>query len=123
MKNGREMTFGMIVGNRGFFPDHLAKEGREEMLKVLEGAGIHVIALSPEESKYGAIETHEEARRCGDLFRQHRDEIDGVIVTLPNFGDERAIADAHALFDVKGSRAGAGDAGQKLEDDDCVSSR
>ncbi|MES2219674.1 MAG: L-fucose/L-arabinose isomerase family protein [Acidobacteriota bacterium] len=101
MKNGRQMTFGMIVGNRGFFPDHLAKEGREVMLKVLEGAGMHVIALSPEESKYGAIETHEEARRCGDLFRQHRDEIDGVIVTLPNFGDERAIADAMRYSTLK----------------------
>jgi L-fucose isomerase-like protein len=101
MKNGRQMTFGMIVGNRGFFPDHLAKEGREEMLKVLDGAGIRVIALSPEESKYGAIETHEEARRCGDLFRQHRDEIDGVIVTLPNFGDERAIADAMRYSTLK----------------------
>ena len=90
----RQLTFGMIVGNRGFFPDHLAKEGREAMLGVLEKRGIRVIALTPEESKHGAVETHEEARRCGDLFRRHRDEIDGVIVTLPNFGDERAIADA-----------------------------
>ncbi len=99
--SGRQMTFGLIVGNRGFFPDHLAKEGREEMLQVLQGAGIRVIALTPEESKYGAIETHEEARRCGDLFRQHRDEIDGVIVTLPNFGDERAIADAMRYSTLK----------------------
>jgi L-fucose isomerase-like protein len=101
MTTGRQMTFGMIVGNRGFFPDHLAKEGREEMLKVLEGAGIRVIALTPEESKHGAVESHEEARRCGDLFRQHRDEIDGVIVTLPNFGDERAIADAMRYSTLK----------------------
>jgi len=99
--SGRQMTFGMIVGNRGFFPDHLAKEGREEMLQVLQGAGIRVVGLTPEESKYGAIETHEEARRCGDLFRQHRDEIDGVIVTLPNFGDERAIADAMRYSTLK----------------------
>jgi L-fucose isomerase-like protein len=98
---GRQMTFGLIVGNRGFFPGHLAKEGREEMLQVLDGAGIRVIALGPEESKYGAIETHDEARRCGDLFRQHRDEIDGVIVTLPNFGDERAIADAMRYSTLK----------------------
>lgn len=90
----KQLTFGVIVGNRGFFPDHLAKEGREEMLGVLEKAGIRTIALTPEQSKYGAIETHDEAIRCGDLFRAHRDEIDGVIVTLPNFGDERAIADA-----------------------------
>jgi L-fucose isomerase-like protein len=97
----RQLTFGMIVGNRGFFPDHLAKEGREEMLHALESAGIRVIALTSEESKYGAIETHEEARRCGDLFRQHRDEIDGVVVTLPNFGDERAIADAMRYSTLK----------------------
>jgi L-fucose isomerase-like protein len=90
----KQLTFGLIVGNRGFFPDHLAKEGRDEMLGVLKNAGINVIALSPEESKYGAVETHEEARRCGDLFRKHRDEIDGILVTLPNFGDERGIADA-----------------------------
>src|ERR1700734_259960 len=97
----KEQTFGLIVGNRGFFPDHLAKEGREEMLKVLEGAGIRVITLTPDESKHGAVESHEEARRCGDLFRQHRDEIDGVIVTLPNFGDERAIADAMRYSTLK----------------------
>ena len=35
-----KMTMGLIVGNRGFFPDHLAKSGREEMIRVLEAAGI-----------------------------------------------------------------------------------
>jgi L-fucose isomerase-like protein len=84
---------GLIVGNRGFFPGHLAAEGREDMLRVLNAAGVEVIALSPQESKYGAVETFEEAKRCADLFRQHRDTLDGVVVTLPNFGDERAIAD------------------------------
>ncbi len=88
------LTFGLIIGNRGFFPDHLAATGRRDMLKVLEHADIHVITVTPEETKFGAIETFEEAKRCGDLFRNHRDEIDGVIVSLPNFGDERAIADA-----------------------------
>ena len=47
-------TFGLIVGNRGFFPDHLAKSGREEMLRVLGKAGVDVVTLRPEESKYGA---------------------------------------------------------------------
>ena len=87
------MKFGMIVGNRGFFPDHLAKSGREEMLAAIEGGGHQAVALGPEESKYGAVETRAEARRCADLFQRHRDSIDGIIVTLPNFGDERAIAD------------------------------
>ncbi len=43
------------------------------------------------------METRDEAARCADLFRQNRDAIDGVIVTLPNFGDERAIADTLRL--------------------------
>src|SRR5450631_3571182 len=87
------MTLGMIVGNRGFFPDHLAKSGREEMLAVLAAAGVTVVAPEIEDTKYGAVETRDEARKCAELFKAHREEIDGVIVTLPNFGDERAIAD------------------------------
>lgn len=58
------MTLGLIVGNRGFFPDHLAKSGREEMVEVLQTAGIDVVVLSPEQSKHGAVETHEDAKRC-----------------------------------------------------------
>jgi L-fucose isomerase-like protein len=91
------MTFGMIVGNRGFFPDHLAKSGRAEMLAAIENAGYSAVAVSPEETKFGAVETRSEAARCAELFQRHRDQIDGVIVTLPNFGDERAIADTLRL--------------------------
>ena len=87
------MTFGVIVGNRGFFPDHLAKSGRTEMLAAVEKAGYSAVAVSPEETKFGAVETRSEAARCAELFQRQRDQIDGVIVTLPNFGDERAIAD------------------------------
>jgi L-fucose isomerase-like protein len=97
----KKMTMGLIVGNRGFFPDHLAKSGREEMICVLEAANIDVLALTPEQSKYGAVETREESKRCSDLFRQHRDRIDGIVVTLPNFGEERAIADTLRLAELR----------------------
>src|SRR6516165_3147262 len=97
MANHKKMTMGVIVGNRGFFPDHLAKSGREEILGALSRAGMNAIALGPADSKHGAVETHEEAKRCAALFKQHEKEIDGVIVTLPNFGDERAIADTLRL--------------------------
>jgi L-fucose isomerase-like protein len=96
----RPVTLGMIVGNRGFFPDHLAKSGREEMIAAIKKAGHHVVAVGPEETKYGAIETRAEAARCADLFRTNRDKIDGVVVTLPNFGDERAIADCLRMADL-----------------------
>jgi L-fucose isomerase-like protein len=94
------MTFGMIVGNRGFFPGHLAQSGRQEMIAAIEGAGHRVVALTPEEARHGAVESREEARRCADLFQRHRDILDGIIVTLPNFGDERAIADTLRAADL-----------------------
>jgi len=90
-------TLGVIIGNRGFFPDQLAKSGREEMIQILRTAGIETVVLGPEQSKHGAVETHEEAKRCASLFRSASDRIDGVIVSLPNFGDERAIADTLRL--------------------------
>jgi len=101
MTKKRKMTFGLIVGNRGFFPDHLAKSGREQMIQVLEAAGYETVALNSDQSKYGALETHDEAKRCAELFRSKSCAIDGVIVTLPNFGDERAIADTLRLAQLR----------------------
>src|ERR1700733_12695389 len=93
----KKMTMGVIVGNRGFFPDQLAKTGREEIMRALAKAGVDCVVMSPEQSKHGAVETHEEAKRCAALFQKNRERLDGVIVSLPNFGDERAIADTLRL--------------------------
>ncbi len=89
----KRMTMGLIVGSRGFFPHHLAKSGREEMMKVLAAAGMDVVVLSPEQTQHGAVQTLQDARKCADLFKQNADRIDGVIITLPNFGEERPLAD------------------------------
>jgi len=94
MNTKRTTTLGLIVGNRGFFPAHLCETGRAAVLKVLEEQGLGVVALSPQDTTYGSIESLSEAQACADLFKKHQDEIDGVLVTLPNFGDERAIANA-----------------------------
>jgi L-fucose isomerase-like protein len=93
----KKITLGLIVGNRGFFPGHLAESGRKEMIQVLQQAGIEVVVLDADKSGHGAIETYEEAQRCAEVFRAQSEQIEGVIVTLPNFGDERAIADTLRL--------------------------
>ncbi|GAI88024.1 unnamed protein product, partial [marine sediment metagenome] len=87
-------TFGVIVGNRGFFPDALAKEGRRGILSVLKKSGYKTVALSMNETKYGAVETFQEAKKCGAVFAKNSEKIDGIIVTLPNFGDEKGVAEA-----------------------------
>lgn len=90
--NTRPVTLAVIVGNRGFFPDHLALSGRQVILEQLAAAGMNAIITDENLTNVGAIESLEEARICADLFKRHRDEIDGILITLPNFGDERAIA-------------------------------
>jgi L-fucose isomerase-like protein len=91
---------GVVVGNRGFFPSHLATSGRLEMIAALEAAGIKPIVLTPEETAHGAVETYEDAKKCAALFKAHAGDIDGIIITLPNFGEERGLADTLRLANL-----------------------
>jgi L-fucose isomerase-like protein len=43
----------------------------------------------------GQTMTYEEAVKCAELFRRHADEIDGIIVCLPNFGEETGCCGCH----------------------------
>jgi L-fucose isomerase-like protein len=86
-------VLGVIYGNRDFFPDQLVAEARADIAKVFENLGIKVIQLGESDSKLGGVETHADARKCAELFRKHTGEIDGVLVCLPNFGDEKGVAD------------------------------
>ena len=90
-------TLAVLVGNRDFFSDQLVTEGRREVLALLEEMDVGSVILGERETKLGAVETWEHAKRCAELFRANRERIDGVLVTLPNFGDERGVADTLKL--------------------------
>ncbi|MFN3408775.1 MAG: fucose isomerase, partial [Limisphaerales bacterium] len=90
-------TLGVIYGNRDFFPDALVTEARADLAKLFAELGIRAIQLGESDSKLGGVETHNDARQCAELFRRHRDELDGVLVCLPNFGDEKGVADTLKL--------------------------
>ena len=87
-------TLGLIVGNRGFFADNLVKDGRKVMLKLLKEMDIDVVVLDEKATKLGAVESLADSLVCADLFDAKRKEIEGILVTLPNFGDEKGIAEA-----------------------------
>lgn len=91
--NLKSPVLGVIYGNRDFFPDQLVTEARADMAKVFTKFGIKAIQLGEQDSKLGGVETHNDARKCAELFRMHAGEIDGVLVCLPNFGDEKGVAD------------------------------
>jgi L-fucose isomerase-like protein len=90
----KKLTFGVIVGNRGFFPDILAKQGRKDILDCLKKNGYNTIALAIKDTKYGAVETFADAKKCAELFAKNAQKIDGIIVSLPNFGDEKGVAES-----------------------------
>jgi L-fucose isomerase-like protein len=96
MKNSSSV-FGVIFGNRDFFPDKLVAEARIDVTKLLGELGIQAVMLDTTATKLGGVETHDDARKCADLFRANRDKIDGVLVVLPNFGDEKGVADTLKL--------------------------
>lgn len=90
-------TLGVIIGNRDFFPDKLVAEARTEILDLFKQLNITPIMLSDADSKLGGVETFAEAQKCAALFKKHADEIDGILVVLPNFGDEKGVADTIKL--------------------------
>jgi L-fucose isomerase-like protein len=70
---------------------------RIEILSLFEDMGINAVLLSDADSKLGGVETFAEAQKCAALFRRHADAIDGILVVLPNFGDEKGVAEAIKL--------------------------
>ncbi len=85
-------TFGVIVSTRGFFPGELALDARKIVVNRLRTLNHEVIIIPESETKFGAVAEYSDAVICANLFKAHREEIDGVIVVLPNFGDELAVS-------------------------------
>ena len=89
----QKSRFALFFGNRGFFPASLQAEAREELPRVLEQAGHEVLMLDAETTRYGAVETSQEGQIFANFLQENRGKFDGVILSLPNFGDENgAIA-------------------------------
>src|ERR1700734_555491 len=88
---------GVILGNRDFFPDVLITEARHELMKLFDELRVEPVWLTAAETKLGAVETWTDAQKCGELFRRNRDRIEGILICLPNFGDEKGIADSIRL--------------------------
>jgi L-fucose isomerase-like protein len=97
MKTHKKIVLGVIVGNRNFFPDSLITQGRQDILDVLNEQNIEAVILDEQATKLGAVETWEHAQKCAALFDANRHRIDGILVTLPNFGDEKGVAETIKL--------------------------
>jgi L-fucose isomerase-like protein len=63
------------------------------VLAHLDRLGIKVVTLPYEATANGAVQSIADAQLYADHFKAHRDDIDGLVICLPNFGDEIAIAE------------------------------
>jgi L-fucose isomerase-like protein len=95
--NHSSSTFGVIVGTRSFFNPALAVDGRRQLLRQLEALRYEYVILPETATPTGAVESLADAQHCARLFQQERDRIDGIVVCLPNFGDELGIVNALSL--------------------------
>lgn len=92
-----KLCLGVIIGNRDFFPDHLVTQARREILALFDELDIDYVMVDEAETKLGSIETYAHAKICANLFKTNRDRIDGILIVLPNFGDEKGVADTIKL--------------------------
>lgn len=97
----KDINMGIIIGNRGFFSDKICQEGRGRLLAVLKQHNINPIILSENEGSSGSVKNRNDAIQCASLFKRHSEEIKGVIVSLPNFGDEKSIAQTLKMSELK----------------------
>lgn len=89
----RKTTFAVFFGNRGFFPASLQASARREMTETLKKLGHHPLTLDVKATRFGAVETRQEGERFARFLREQRGNFGGIILCLPNFGDENgAIA-------------------------------
>ncbi len=99
----KRMCFGVIIGTRAYFNSALATDVRKQLLKTLDDLGYDYVILPEDATPTGSssIETREDGLKCAELFRQNRDRIDGIIVSLPNFGFEIGIINAISVADLR----------------------
>lgn len=88
------MKLALLIGNRGFFPSTVINGAREDMKKAAAKAGVKLLIPDPSLTRFGAVETRAEGEVFAKFLEEHEGEYDGLIICLPNFGDENGIKEA-----------------------------
>ena len=86
--------FALFFGTRSFFPASLIQEARRELPAALRELGHECLMMDAKATPHGAVETFREGRIFADFLRKNRGHYDGVIICLPNFGDENGALTA-----------------------------
>ncbi|MFH1614459.1 MAG: hypothetical protein ABIG61_05180 [Planctomycetota bacterium] len=94
MRTLTKSRFALFFGNRGFFPPELILQARKQMCYILKKQGYEVLVMDEALTKYGAISNKDDAEKYANFLKQNEGKYDGVILSLPNFGDESSAVEA-----------------------------
>lgn len=95
-------TLGVLFGNRGFFPDYLVEVARGDVQKLFKEMDLGSVMLDESQTRLGSVQSYDDAMKCAEVWKESKDPIDGIVIFLPNFGDEKGAVDAirHSGLDV-----------------------
>jgi len=90
----KKSTFALFVGTRTFFPPKYIKQARREIPEVLRELGNGFLEFPADQTATGGIETTADGEKYARWLEEHRGKFDGVILSQPNFADERGVVAA-----------------------------
>jgi L-fucose isomerase-like protein len=97
----KKQTFGVIIATRNIFNAKLAVDARAKVLAKLDQMGFNSVILPSDQTPTGNIEGYADAVKCADLFRKNSEVIEGILVVLPNFGDELGVVNSIKMSGLK----------------------
>jgi L-fucose isomerase-like protein len=87
----QKQSFGVIIATRNIFNFELAVTARKSVLEKLDKMGFGTVIIPSELTPTGNVEGYEDAVKCAKYFKEHAEQIDGIVVVLANFGDELGV--------------------------------
>ncbi len=98
--NTNKTTFALFFGTRSGFPASLMASARNEMTTALKAKGHDFLMMDEDATGFGAVCTQAEGAVYAKWLRENEGKFGGVILCLPNFGDENGAAEALRHADV-----------------------
>lgn len=97
MKKKGIMKIALCVTSRIFFPEELIGTAKKEIAETLCNMDFELMEPKADVIPSGMVKTFADGKKYANFLQANQERIDGVILVLPNFGDE--IASAEALRD------------------------
>jgi len=68
----QKTTLALIIGTRDFFPAEPVREGRSQVIQLLNELGVDAIYLDEQTTRFGPVETFDQVKKCAALFHSSR---------------------------------------------------